>query len=257
MNTRFHVVIPARYASTRLPGKPLLNIAGKPMIQHVYEAALASGAASVTVATDDRRIESAVQHAGGVAVMTGKDHASGSDRIAEACSVLGLADDEVVVNVQGDEPQMPPSLIRQVAELLVVREDAAMATLCTPFIGAGEFADSSAVKVVLGDADRAVYFSRAPVPWHCSRDSSDLSGEAWQHAFRHLGIYAYRSGYLRTFSGRGPCPLERRERLEQLRVLWHGECIACALAVEAPPAGVDTAEDLAGVRLRLEGNPES
>ncbi len=256
MKTRFHVVIPARHASTRLPGKPLLDIAGKPMIRHVYEAALASGAASVTVATDDRRIESAVRDSGGVAIMTRMDHASGSDRIAEACNVLGLADGEVVVNVQGDEPQMPPSLIRQVAELLVVRGNAVIATLCTPFTGAGEFADSSAVKVVLGGDDRAVYFSRAPVPWHCSWDSPEPPGAAWRHALRHLGIYAYRCGYLRTFSGRGPCPLERKERLEQLRVLWHGECIACALAVEAPPPGVDTAEDLAGARRRMGGNPE-
>ena len=257
MNPRFHVVIPARHASTRLPGKPLLDIAGKPMIQHVYEAAVAGGATSVTVATDDQRIESAVRNAGGVAVMTGRDHASGSDRIAEACGVLGLADDEVVVNVQGDEPQMPPSLIRQVAGLLVARENAVMATLCTPFTGAGEFADSSAVKVVLGSEDRALYFSRAPVPWRCSRESSGLSGEAWQGAFRHLGIYAYRCGYLHTFSGRGPCPLELRERLEQLRVLWHGESIACAVAVEAPPPGVDTADDLAGVRRRMGQGPES
>lgn len=256
MKPRFHVVIPARHDSSRLPGKPLLDIAGRPMILHVCGAARASGAASVTVATDDRRIAAVVEGAGGIAVMTAGDHASGSDRIAEACDLLGLPEDAVVVNVQGDEPQMPPSLIRQVAELLAAHEDAVMATLCTPFTGAGEFAEASAVKVVLGGRDRAVYFSRAPVPWDSDDRSADLSADAWHGAFRHLGIYAYRRGYLREFAGRGPCPLERRERLEQLRVLWHGETIVCAVAGVTPPPGVDTPDDLARVRRRLEGSPE-
>ncbi len=249
--TAFHVIIPARHASTRLPGKPLLDIAGRPMIVHVLGAATASGAESVTVATDDDRIADVVREAGGTAVLTAPDHQSGSDRIAEACHILGLADDALVVNVQGDEPEMPPGLIRQVAELLAASESAVMATLCTPATGAEEFADPSAVKVVVDHAGRALYFSRAPVPWTRADRGAELDAEAWQGAHRHLGIYAYRSGYIREFSARGPCELESRERLEQLRALWHGEVIVCAVSREPPPTGVDTVEDLERIRRRL------
>jgi 3-deoxy-manno-octulosonate cytidylyltransferase (CMP-KDO synthetase) len=252
MATGFHVIVPARHGSSRLPGKPLLLIDGKPMVLHVRDAAVASGAQSVTVATDDARIQAAVREAGGIAVMTGMDHQSGSDRIAEACGLLQLPDEAIVVNVQGDEPEMPPELIRQVADLLAGAEDAQMATLCTPLTGRDEFLDPAAVKVVLDRNGRAIYFSRALIPWTRSANQSTLEQDAWRGGLRHLGIYAYRSGYIRRFSARGPCPLEERERLEQLRALWHGEQIACAVARIAPPAGIDTLQDLERARRRLE-----
>ena len=249
----FHVIIPARHGSSRLPGKPLLEIGGKPMVLHVHDAAIASGAATVTVATDDSRIDSAVRSAGGRAVMTSTDHQSGSDRIAEACRILGLEEGAVVVNVQGDEPEMPPELINQVAELLIGSTDADMATLCTPVESDSEFIDSSVVKVVLNEAGRALYFSRAPIPWTRSDGGSALLSDAWQAGLRHLGIYAYQCGYIQKFSARGPCPLESRERLEQLRALWHGESIACATARVPPPPGIDTPGDMERARRRMAG----
>lgn len=249
----FHVIIPARHGSSRLPGKPLLDIGGKPMVLHVHDAAIASGAATVTVATDDNRIGSVVRNAGGRAVITSPDHQSGSDRIAEACSIMGLEEEAVVVNVQGDEPEMPPELINQVAELLFDSRDADMATLCTPVESDSEFIDLSVVKVVLDGAGRALYFSRAPIPWTRSENGSARVSDAWQAGLRHLGVYAYHAGYIRKFSARGPCPLESRERLEQLRALWYGESIACATARVPPPPGIDTPEDLERARRRMDG----
>ncbi len=224
------------------------------MVLHVQDAAMRSGAMAVTVATDDQRIVSVVQAAGGHAVLTAVDHETGSDRIAEACTILGLSPDAVVVNVQGDEPEISPLLIRQVAELLMSRKDAVMATLCTPVSGVAEFVDVAAVKVVVGKNDQALYFSRAPLPWDCGHSSTGRAAEAWRSAWRHVGIYAYRVRYLWHFARCGPCPLEQWERLEQLRALWHGECVVCGVAAVPPPPGVDTREDLAHARLRLGRN---
>jgi len=244
----FKVVIPARYDSGRLPGKVLEEIAGKPMIQHVVEVAKKSAAEEVVVATDSERVFSVVEDAGVRAVMTSSDHASGSDRIAEVCEKLNWDDTAVVVNVQGDEPALPPQLIDQVARLLGDHEDASMATLCTPLTDQAEMLDPSMVKVVTDNNAHALYFSRAPIPWKRASGSADLDHTGFSAARRHLGIYAYRSGYIRRFSARQPCVLEEIERLEQLRVLWHGERIVCATAEVAPPPGVDTPHDL--VRMR-------
>lgn len=243
----FHVVIPARYASGRLPGKPLMDIHGKPMIQRVVEAAADSAASTVTVATDDQRIHDAVLAFGGQAVMTRADHASGSDRIAEACVALGLTDNEIVVNLQGDEPLMPPPLVDQVARLLSGNPVASMATLCTG-VDDEALLDPAVVKVVTDQRGLALYFSRAPIPWVRDAESSAMAEGAAQHARRHLGIYAYRSGYIRQFSARPPSALEQLERLEQLRALSHGESIVCADAVTLPGPGVDNAADLEEVR---------
>jgi 3-deoxy-manno-octulosonate cytidylyltransferase (CMP-KDO synthetase) len=245
----FHVIIPARYASTRLPGKPLLDIGGKPMLQHVCELAQQSGASSVTVATDDQRIAEAVTAFGGQACMTGEHHQSGSERLAEAAELLGLAEDEVVVNLQGDEPDMPPVLLAQVAHLLEGDHGADMATLCTRIHTAAELFDPHVVKVVMNGQGNALYFSRAVIPW--DRDAFSVTTEALPEQavhYRHLGIYAYRAGFLQRYVSMEPCDLERMESLEQLRVLWHGGHIQVAEASELPGPGVDTAEDLERVR---------
>ncbi len=244
----FHAVIPARYGSNRLPGKPLIDIGGKPMVQWVVEAATASGARSVTVATDDHRIESAVIGFGGSAIMTSKEHHSGSDRIAEACARLNFSDETIVVNIQGDEPLMPPALISQVASLLADHSDAGMATLCSVINHQDQLTNPAVVKVVMGANQVALYFSRAPIPWVRKTDRSDIADNAFTTARRHLGIYAYTSGYIQRFASRQPCLLEQLEQLEQLRTLWYGEKIVCAEAQEIPPAGVDNAEDLERIR---------
>lgn len=241
----FHVIIPARYDSNRLPGKPLADIDGKPMIRRVVECARRSAADSVTVATDDARIERAVKEFGGTAVMTSPDHPSGTDRIAEAADKLAFSDREIIVNVQGDEPEIPPALIEQVAELLARREDAVMATASAPLGDAGQLNDPSVVKVVTDRDGYALYFSRAAIPR--MRDDTPLPDAAGV-VRRHLGIYAYRCGYLRRFARRPVCELEKHEQLEQLRALWHGEKIACAEAVEIPAPGIDTPADLARIR---------
>ena len=245
----FRVLIPARYASTRLPGKPLLDIAGKPMLQRVYEQALASGAQSVTIATDDRRIEEAAAGFGAAVCITSADHNSGSERLAEAVQLLGYDDDEIVVNLQGDEPLMPPALLSQVAENLAANPDAAVATLCTRIHTAAELFDPHAVKVVMDRHGFALYFSRAVVPW--DRDAFAVTTEELppvaEH-YRHLGLYAYHCGFLKRYVQLEPCALERMEALEQLRVLWHGECIHVAEAAVPPAAGIDTPEDLERVR---------
>lgn len=248
----FRVLIPARYASTRLPGKPLLDIAGKPMLQRVYEQALASGAQSVTIATDDPRIEQAATGFGAAVCITAAHHNSGSERLAEAVQLLGYDDDEIVVNLQGDEPLMPPALLSQVADNLAANPEAAVATLCTRIHTAGELFDPHAVKVVMDQRGFALYFSRAVVPW--DRDAFAVTTEelppAAEH-YRHLGLYAYRCGFLKRYVQLASCPLERMEALEQLRVLWHGERIHVAEAAVPPAAGVDTPEDLERVRLLI------
>ncbi|MFO1294582.1 MAG: 3-deoxy-manno-octulosonate cytidylyltransferase [Rubrivivax sp.] len=250
----FSVLIPARLASTRLPDKPLADIAGKPMVVRVAERAAESGAAQVVVACDDARIEAACAAHGVAAVLTRRDHASGSDRLAEACATLGLDGDDLVVNVQGDEPLVEPALVRRCAELLVERADCVMSTAAHAITDAAEFANPNVVKVVLDAAGRALYFSRAPIP--CWRDGKGALPAA-PPALRHIGLYGYRAAFLRGFGTLAAAPIEGIEALEQLRVLWHGERIAVELAASAPGPGVDTPADLARVRaLFARGRPQ-
>lgn len=236
-----HIVIPARYASSRLPGKPLLDVAGKPLIERVYERARASGAASVTIATDDERIRAAAEGFGARVVMTSASHRSGTERIGEVLAHLGIGSGEIVVNLQGDEPLMPPALLRQVAQALESDPEAVVATACHRLHHVDEFNNPNVVKVVRDARGRALYFSRAPIPF--PRD-----GEGPAEAFRHIGLYAYRAGFVARYCGWSPCPLESIEQLEQLRVLWHGETISVVETTELPEAGVDTPEDLERVR---------
>ncbi|MGH8263170.1 MAG: 3-deoxy-manno-octulosonate cytidylyltransferase [Steroidobacterales bacterium] len=246
---RFRVLIPARHASTRLPGKPLLDIGGRPMIAWVYEKAVAAAPESVAVATDSAEIETACRSLGLAVEMTSPEHLSGTDRIAEVARRARWRDDEIVVNVQGDEPLIPAVVIRQVAALVQSAPDASIATLVTPVESLEEYLDPNAVKVVCDAAGRALYFSRAPVPWN--RDSARggiTSQSSWSGAMRHLGIYAYRVGALVRIASLAPTTLEAKERLEQLRALEHGLEIRVAAALEKPPAGIDTPADLERVR---------
>lgn len=247
----FVVAIPARFASTRLPGKPLLPIGGEPMVLHVARRALAAGASEIVVATDDDRVADALRAAGVRVVMTHTDHESGSDRLAECAELLGWPDETVVVNLQGDEPLAPASGIRAVAAALV-EADASMATLAVPITDPHELFDPHCVKLVTDRAGYALYFSRAPLPW-----ARDAFAESRQHLpervpfLRHIGIYAYRAGFLRKFASLPPTPLERIEALEQLRALEYGYRIAVRLAPEPFPGGVDTPADLERVRALL------
>ncbi|HZM37111.1 MAG TPA: 3-deoxy-manno-octulosonate cytidylyltransferase [Burkholderiales bacterium] len=236
----FRVVIPARYASSRFPGKPLADIGGRPMVVRVCEQAAASGAAGVHVATDDERIAQAVQAAGYSALRTRADHASGTDRVAEAARALGLGQQELVVNLQGDEPLMAPGLIARVVAALEADHEVAMATACHPL--QKDVSNPNVVKVVLDARNRALYFSRAQIPY--PREA----GARW---YRHAGIYAYRAGFLLSFAALDPSPLERTEALEQLRALWHGHRIAVVVSEEEIAPGVDTPEDLEAVRRML------
>ncbi|WP_071872411.1 3-deoxy-manno-octulosonate cytidylyltransferase [Atopomonas hussainii] len=250
----FTVVIPARYASSRLPGKPLQEIAGLPMIQHVWQQAKKSAAVRVVVATDDARIQTACQAFGAEVVMTRAEHNSGTDRLAEVADQLGLPDDALVVNVQGDEPLIPPAIIDQVAANLAANPQAGIATLAEPISDVASLFNPNVVKVVSNAQGLALTFSRAPLPW--ARDAFVANRDALPAGVpfrRHIGIYAYRAGFLRDFVRWGPCDYENTECLEQLRALWHGVAIHVADALEAPPAGVDTAEDLARVRQLLAG----
>ncbi|WP_207061096.1 3-deoxy-manno-octulosonate cytidylyltransferase [Motiliproteus sp. SC1-56] len=251
----FSVIIPARYASSRLPGKPLQDIAGRPMIEHVYRRALESEAARVVIATDDPRIESVAKGFGAEVVMTDAAHPSGTDRLQEVVTRLGLYADDIVVNVQGDEPLIPPRIINQVAHNLAAEPAASIATLSEPIEDLATFKNPNVVKVVADQQGRALYFSRAPIPW--PRDAmADDALEALPQGYgfqRHIGIYAYRVKLLNDFVRWPPCPLEQTECLEQLRAMWHGAQIHVAEADEAPPAGVDTPEDLARVRALLAG----
>ncbi|MEH8216250.1 3-deoxy-manno-octulosonate cytidylyltransferase [Aeromonas veronii] len=245
----FVVVIPARYASTRLPGKPLADIHGKPMVQHVVEKALQSGADRVIVATDDERVQQALQNTGVEVCMTSPDHQSGTERLAEVCRHYGFAADTIIVNVQGDEPLIPPAIIRQVADNLAAAT-APMATLSVPIQDAEEAFNPNAVKVVTDKDGYALYFSRASIPWDRDRfaKSHEQIGDHYQ---RHIGIYAYRAGFIQRYVDWAPSVLEQVEALEQLRVLWYGEKIHVAQALEAPPVGVDTQADLEKVRAFL------
>lgn len=250
----FVIAIPARYASTRLPGKPLRLLAGRPLIVHVAERALAAGAERVVVATDDERIAATIgtSRRNIQVCMTRADHASGSDRLAECAEKMGWAEDTIVVNLQGDEPFAPVAGIRAVARMLA-DGDAPMATLCTPIVDAGELFDPNTVKVVLGGAGRALYFSRAPVPWARDGFATDPSRlPPGLPCRRHIGIYAYRAGFLRRFAGLVPTPLEQAESLEQLRALEHGHAIAVCDTPEPFPPGIDTEQDLARAQAWIE-----
>jgi 3-deoxy-manno-octulosonate cytidylyltransferase (CMP-KDO synthetase) len=248
----FRVAIPARYASTRLPGKVLAPIAGRPMIEHVHRLALRSGALEVVIATDDERVRATCAAFGAVVELTSRDHASGTDRIAEIARRREWADDSIVVNVQADEPLMPPALIGQAASLLVRDPGADIATLCAPIAALDEYLDPNVVKVVMRNDGRALYFSRAPIPWNRDGAPAGLtSQQEYRGALRHIGIYAYRVGALRRLAASPPSVLERLEWLEQLRALQAGFAIAIAEATEAPGQCVDTSADLAKVECLM------
>jgi 3-deoxy-manno-octulosonate cytidylyltransferase (CMP-KDO synthetase) len=245
MTLRFKVVIPARYASTRLPGKPLLAIAGKPMIAHVCERAQEAGAEEIIVATDDQRIFQTVCALGIKAVMTRPDHQSGTERIAEVAQHYGWASDEIIVNLQGDEPLIPPAIIREVAVALAGQERAGIATLAAKIIDSEEIFNPNAVKVVLNKAGYALYFSRAPIPWEREAFANSGRNPSGAMAYlRHIGLYAYRVDFLTRYCSWEPSPLESVEALEQLRILWHGETVLVKVVDKTPQAGVDTQEDL-------------
>lgn len=243
MFEEFIVVIPARFGSSRLPGKPLADIGGRPMIAWVYEQALQSGARDVLIATDDERIMAACREFNAPVELTAAHHESGTDRIAEVAERLGWAEDQIIVNVQGDEPLLPPDLISQVAGLLSQDPDAAIATLATPIRSHAEWQDPNLARVIVDQNSRALYFSRAPIPW--PREGGTPP------ALRHIGLYAYRVGALKQIASTPACELERLERLEQLRALWLGMKIIVAEACEVPPRGVDTEADLDAVREQL------
>lgn len=246
----YSVIIPARYASTRLPGKLLADIAGKPMIQYAYEQACNSRAERVVIATDDSRIHEAAVRFGAEVVMTRTDHPTGTDRVQEVVVQLGLAFDDIVVNVQGDEPLIPPVVIDQVADNLAVHTKASVATLSHRIRSVNDLFNPAVVKVVADGHGMARYFSRAVIPWDRDRFADGFSNDMADSSLyqRHVGIYAYRVDLLNAFVGWGVSPLEALEKLEQLRVLWNGRAIHVAETVELPPAGIDTEVDLERVR---------
>jgi 3-deoxy-manno-octulosonate cytidylyltransferase (CMP-KDO synthetase) len=255
--SEFGVIIPARFASTRLPGKPLIDLGGKPMVVRVMEVAAQAGAAFAVVATDDQRIVDAVTEAGGEAILTSDEHDTGTDRLAEVARRLHLDPDLIVVNLQGDEPSLPATLVRRVAETLVHDAEASLATLATPLRERRELFDPNVVKVVLDQASRALYFSRAPIPWLRSEfDAENARTGATplpdDMFLRHVGLYAYRVSTLLSLSQTRPAPLELAESLEQLRALWLGMKIQVAVVPELPAAGVDTPEDAARVQKLYE-----
>ena len=245
----FTVLVPARLASTRLPGKPLADIGGLPMIVRVARNAALSAASRVVVAADHADIVSACSAHGVASILTRSDHATGSDRLAEACALLGLDGSDMVINVQGDEPLIAPEMIDACARLLDARSDCVMSTVAHAIDSAEEIDNPNVVKVVLDAAGRALYFSRAPIPWW--RDGRTRAAPGVVPALRHVGLYAYRAGFLRSFPSLPTSPLETIEALEQLRVLWHGERIAVHVSDTRPGPGVDTPEDLARVRALL------
>lgn len=239
------IVIPARYASTRLPGKPLADIHGKPMIQHVYERSVAAGLDQVFVATDDQRVIDAVNAFGGEACMTQTIHQSGTERIGEVAAIYGFSDEDIIVNVQGDEPLIPSKIIAQVADNLAARPAVPVATLATPILSTEELFDPAVTKVLLDKDQFAIYFSKAPIPWY--RDGFSQSPKAMPDNFvfyRHIGIYAQRVSFIKRYLAMEPSRIEKLESLEQLRVVWHGEKIHVDEALEVPGPAVDTPEDL-------------
>ncbi|MBF0255660.1 MAG: 3-deoxy-manno-octulosonate cytidylyltransferase [Gammaproteobacteria bacterium] len=250
---RFKVVIPARYGSSRLPGKPLREILGKPMLLHVVDRARASQAEQVVVATDDARIQAVAEAAGVEVCMTSASHSSGTERLAEVVDRYAWADDEVIVNLQGDEPAMPSRLIDQVASDMVIHRDAVMTTLATPLQEKAELFDPHIVKLVCDHFGYALYFSRAPIPWHRDEFALDAEELPAQTPFqRHIGLYAYRAGFLQRYLNWPASPLEQAESLEQLRVLWHGGRIHVSTTEVLPGQGVDTEADLQRVVKSLQ-----
>ncbi len=247
------VVIPARFGSQRLPGKPLLNIAGKPLIQHVYERGLACGAEAVYIATDHQDIVDVAQSFGANVIMTSMDHVSGTDRLAEVVTQCAFDDSQIVVNLQGDEPLMPMAPLRQVAHNLARYKEASVATLCEPITCVESLFNPNVVKVVCDHAGYALYFSRAPIPWDRAEfaDKPNQFLLKKQQYFRHVGLYAYKAGFLRKYTQWASCAVEQVEALEQLRVLWHGGRIHVALSEAEIPPGIDTEADLARVRRYL------
>ena len=250
----FHVIIPARYASKRLPGKVLLDIKGKPMLQHVYEQAKDSGAESVTIATDHKLVAEAAAGFNAPICMTSSAHTSGTERLSEAVEALDFEDDEIVVCVQADEPLIPPALILNLAEDLKEHSTVKVTTLCEPLRSADELFNPDVVKVILNHRGHAIYFSRAPIPWdreafrdQDSRDKVELS----QGYHRHIGLYAYRVGFLRKYMDWSPCALEKIEMAEQLRIIWNGGRIYVRILNKSCPGGVDNQEDLDRVRNLL------
>jgi 3-deoxy-manno-octulosonate cytidylyltransferase (CMP-KDO synthetase) len=248
----FRIVIPSRYGSTRLPGKPLRLLAGRPLIEHVHARAMRSGASEVIVATDDERIAAACRGFGAVVALTDPAHASGTDRLAEVARTRGWAADEIVVNVQGDEPLLPPANVSQAAALLAAEPAAAIATLATPVKSLHEYQDPNIVKVVRDGGGFALYFSRAPIPWQRD-DAAAAQPASFAAALRHVGLYAYRVGALARLAALPRGVLEDIEQLEQLRALENGLAIAVAIATEAPGPGVDTEADLAAAARLLAG----
>jgi 3-deoxy-manno-octulosonate cytidylyltransferase (CMP-KDO synthetase) len=250
----FGVIIPARYASTRLPGKPLVDLGGKPMVVRVVELANRAGASFVMVATDDERVAQAVTDAGGEALVTSGEHDTGTDRLAEVARRLHLDPDLVVVNLQGDEPALPPELVRRVAETLLDEPEASLSTLATPLRSGGELFDPNVVKVVLDQANRALYFSRSPIPWlRDELEPGKVPAALPEDLFlRHVGLYAYRVSTLLALSQTRPASIELGEKLEQLRALWLGMKIQVAVVPELPAGGVDTPEDAARARRLFE-----
>ncbi|OIQ94430.1 3-deoxy-manno-octulosonate cytidylyltransferase [mine drainage metagenome] len=244
MKAVFKVVIPARFASTRLPGKPLLDIGGKPMVVRVAEQASLSGAEQIIIATDHQPIVAAAQEHGFQARMTRADHNSGTDRIAEISAQQGWTGDTIVVNVQGDEPLIPPALIRSVAQHLHDHPDCAIATACHPIHDEASMRNPNIVKAVLDKHGNALYFSRAPIPWPRDAYAGNAPSPQHAHALRHIGIYAYRASFLHIYGQLAPAQIEQIESLEQLRALYHGYRIGVAVTPEAPPSGVDTEADL-------------
>jgi 3-deoxy-manno-octulosonate cytidylyltransferase (CMP-KDO synthetase) len=250
MDEAFKVVIPARYASSRLPGKPLLKIAGKQMILHVCEKAAQAGAQEVVVATDDERILQCVERAGFTAVMTLESHSSGTERLTEVANKLAWSDDVVIVNCQGDEPLIPPELINKAAMALIEQQVAQVASLCAPIQNTEDVFNPNAVKVVRDAQDYALYFSRAPIPWNRERFAEKTTQQQSQY-FRHIGIYSYTAGFLRRYITWPSCALEQIESLEQLRILHQGERIIVPAVDQSPEAGVDTQEDLDRINALL------
>jgi 3-deoxy-manno-octulosonate cytidylyltransferase (CMP-KDO synthetase) len=248
MSRSFTVLVPARLASTRLPNKPLADIDGLPMVVRVAQRAALSNASQVVVAADSQEIVSACEAHGIRALLTRMDHPSGSDRLAEASALLGLTDDDVVVNVQGDEPLIDPDLINQVATLLSQRPAASMSTAAHTIDQVAEFTNPNVVKVVVDQAQLALYFSRAPIPWWRDGNTQGIQNLPSPPPLRHIGIYGYRVGFLKAFPQLPPAPIESCEALEQLRAMWHGHKIAVHVTDKAPGPGVDTPEDLARVR---------
>ena len=252
MNATFNVVIPARFGSTRLHGKPLLDIAGKPMIAHVCERAKESGANEIVVATDDESILATVSALGFQAILTRENHESGTERIAEVAEKLSWSDDTIIVNLQGDEPLLPANYIRQVAHALANQHHAGIATLAAKIHDADEMFNPNAVKVVLDKNGYALYFSRAPIPWNRATFATTKELSTELSPLRHIGLYAYTAGFLKKYCVWETSSLEQIEALEQLRILWHGEKILVQIVDETPPAGVDTIEDLQRVERILQ-----